>query len=143
MPIEGYRSTIDRFFTSDALSVSAPPELSLPVDGATGVRVGAPFSWNAFSGGMHILLFNGPAGQPDIYVMTVAANDSLPNLAPAGLPVPASAAYSWSVIGVAPFANMDAATSTTGFLPAGFGSGLVEGTGSMGGSAIRGFTTAP
>ena len=138
-----YKSGVSPSAANAALSIPTAPELSLPVDNATGVRTGAAFSWNAFPGGMHVLYFNGPAGQPEIYVMTMAANDSLPNLTSAGMPVPASTNYSWHVLGVAPFASMDAATASTGFLPIGIFSGVVEGTGSLGNSATRTFTTAP
>lgn len=129
--------------TGAALSVPTAPELSLPVDGATGVKTGSPFSWNAFPGGMHILSFDGPAGQPAIFVMTMTANDSLPDLASAGMPIPASTNYSWNVLGVAPFASMDAATGSSGFFFYGFTVGVLEGTGSLAYSMTRTFTTAP
>ena len=129
--------------TGVSLTVPAAPELSLPVDAATGVKAGAPFSWSPFAGGMQILYFNGPAGQPDIYVMTMAASDSLPNLTSAGLPIPASTTYQWSVVAFGPFASMDAATGPGGFIPAGYITGLVQGSGNLGESVSRTFTTAP
>lgn len=138
-----YASSLAPNSSSASLVVPAAPELSLPVNAAPSVKAGTQFSWNAFPGGMHVLSFDGPAGQPDYYIMTMAASDSLPSLTSAGLPLPASAAYNWSVIGFAPFASMDVALSPGGFVPAGFLSTLVAGTGSYALSDSRSFTTAP
>jgi hypothetical protein len=75
--------------------------------------------------------------------MTMAASDSLPNLTSAGLPIPASTGYQWSVVAFGPFASMDAATGSSGFIPAGYVTGLVQGSGNLGSSVARTFTTAP
>ena len=128
---------------ASGVSVSVPqaPELSLPVDAATGVRTSTPFSWTPFTGGVHLLLINGPAGQPRYMVLTAAVGDSIPNLASAGLGLPSATTYSWAVYGFAPFASVDAAAGTTGFVGALTNTATTDG--SYGVSVSRGFTTAP
>jgi hypothetical protein len=138
-----YRSGLALNGTGVSLTVPAAPELSLPVDGAPSVPVGTQFSWNLFSGGLQVLYFSGPTGQPSIFIMTMAASDSLPNLASVGLPLPAAAAYTWLVAGFAPFASIDAAAGPTGFLPPGYPLYIMSGTGSYGITPTRSFTTAP
>jgi hypothetical protein len=56
-----------------------------------------------------------------------------------GLPV--STGYQWSVYGFSPFADIDAAAGTDGFLGVLIGS--VSGDAAVGISAARTFTTAP
>jgi hypothetical protein len=137
-----YTSGIASNSTSASLTLPTAPALSLPVDGAPGVKAGTQFSWNLFTGGVQVLYFNGPTNQPDFYIMTMAASDSLPDLATAGLPLPGSATYTWLVGGFGPFSSIDAAAGPSGFLPNGYPL-LVTGSGSYAVTATRTFTTAP
>jgi len=140
--VESFLSGLAVNQTGITMTIPAAPELSLPVASATNITTSTPFSWTQFAGGVHILEFN-PAvtGQPSYLVLTSATSDSIPNLTSAGLTLPSSATYKWSVIGVAPFASVDAAAGTGGVL--GFITNTSAFTGSFGNSATRSFTTAP
>lgn len=128
---------------ASAITVNVPqaPELSLPVDAATGVKTSTPFSWTPFAGGVHMLYINGPAGQPDYLILTTATGDSIPNLASAGLGLPAATGYTWQVYGFAPFASVDAAAGTTGFVGGITGAATADGSYAI--TVARTFTTAP
>lgn len=140
--VETFMSGIAVAQTGVATTIPTAPELSLPVNNATGVTTSTPFSWTPLSGGIQIISFSpSVAGQPSFTVFTAASSDSIPNLASAGLPLPSSAAYNWRVQGVAPFASMDAAAGSGG--PLGFVTSPYSFTGSYGSSAARNFTTAP
>ncbi len=140
--VESFLSGLAVNQTNATMTIPAAPELSLPVNNATGVTVGTPFSWTPFAGGVHLVSFNPVvAGQPSILLITAATSDSIPNLTSAGLALPSSAVYHWNVAGVAPFASIDAAAGTGGAL--GFITNTYAFTGSFGNSASRLFTTAP
>ena len=42
------------------------PQLSLPVNAATNIATSTSFSWTPFTGGISMVVFNGPAGKPDV-----------------------------------------------------------------------------
>jgi hypothetical protein len=127
--------------TGVTVTVPGAPELSLPINAATNVTTSTPFSWTQYTGGVHLLIYNGGASKPSYYVVTSAASDSIPNLSSAGLGLPASSAYSWNVYGFGPFADVDAAAGADGFL--GVITGAVGSDASYGLAASRSFTTAP
>jgi hypothetical protein len=136
-----FKAGIDPNASGVSVSIPAAPELSLPINGTTGVTKSTLFSWTPFTGGVHLLWVRGPAGQPAYFVLTSAVGDSIPNLASIGLGLPASTTYSWWVYGFAPYASTDAAAGPNGFL-----SGLNTASpsdGSIGLSISRTFTTAP
>ncbi len=140
--VESFLSGLAVNQTNATMTIPAAPELSLPVNNATGVTTGTPFSWTQFAGGVHLVSFDPvAAGQPSVLLITAALSDSIPNLTSAGLALPASATYAWSVIGVAPFSSIDAAAGSGGAL--GFITNTYAFTGSFGNSATRTFTTAP
>lgn len=125
--------------TGVSLPLPAGSDLSLPPSGATGVNHSTTFSYTPFSGGVHLVVFNGPGTNPDYVVVTAAASTRIPNLSSVGLGLPASTTYSWQVIGLAPLATVDAAAGPGGWVA--IISGAVEGSRSI--SATRPFTTAP
>lgn len=127
--------------TGVALSVPAAPELSLPVNATTGVTKSNLFSWTPVPNAVHLVLFNGPGGQPSYLVLTAAAADSIPDMSAAGLGLPASTSYTWYVYSFGPLGSTDAAAGSSGFLGALVG--LPLGDGFYGFSANRTFTTAP
>lgn len=125
--------------TGVSIPLSAGSELSLPPNAATGVNHTTIFSYTPFSGGVHLVVFNGPGASPDYVVVTAAASTTIPNLSSVGLGLPASTGYSWQVYGVAPFASVDAAAGPGGWLAVYLGG--AEGSSST--STNRTFTTAP
>ena len=127
--------------TGVAITAPTGPELSLPINAATGITTGTLFSWTPFTAGVHLLLFLGGGGKPSYYVMTASASDSIPSLGSAGLGLPVASPYNWAVYGFAPFADVDAAAGPDGFL--GVLNGVGGGDASFATSAARSFTTAP
>jgi hypothetical protein len=118
-----------------ALSIPASPTLIAPVDGGVGVTTATPFSWTAYPGGVYQYAASSTSGQT-LYVLTAATTVTLPNLTDAGLPLPASTAYSWYVVGLAPVANVD-------LLAAPGGINILTFSLSESISATRTFTTGP
>ena len=130
------------------LTVPPIPGQILPADGVTGVDTSTNFSWQAFTGSggaVHAVIFNFTSAHRSYLVVTKGSSTTIPDLAAAGLPLPASAAGSWQVIGVSPFTDVDAATGPGGFLTDAFLTtfALMDHDGSFGSSGSRGFTTAP
>lgn len=99
-----------------AITLPASPEPSLPIAGATGIDTTVTFSWTAYPGGVHLVYFNGPSGDPSYYILTAGTSATIPNLQPFGLGLPSNKAYTWRVYGFAPLSNTDAAAGPSGFL---------------------------
>jgi hypothetical protein len=130
--------------TNQAITIPAAPEYSLPIAAATGVTDTTRFAWTAFANGVHLVLFSGGAGQPVYQVVTSETSTKIPKLNSVGLVLPAAAAYSWRIIGIAPFSSIDQAAG------AGLFSGILAGAtvdGAFGTAGFSGgartFTTAP
>lgn len=121
--------------TNVALALIEVPQLSLPVNAATNVTTTTPFSWTAAASVVSVLIFNGPAGQPDYLIFTGAASTTIPDLNSLGLGLPAGVSYTWNVTLIGPHASLDAAAGSNGFMP--LGDQLSAG------SSSRTFTTAP
>lgn len=124
-----------------SLTLPAGPELSLPVNAATGVNTSTNFTWTPFSGGVHLVIMQA-AGKPTYLILTTGTNATIPDLTSLGLGLPTATNYSWQVFGFAPFANTDAAAGASGFL-SGLGAGPITGDTFVGVSGAFTFTTAP
>jgi hypothetical protein len=122
--------------TGIAIAVPAAPQHGLPVNAATGVTTTTPFSWTTVPGGVYIVRFDGPAGEPDIYVVTSTPSATIPDLAAQGLGLGASKTYNWSIYSFGPFADINASTGQDGILTV-----INEGWRSF--SLTRTFVTAP
>jgi hypothetical protein len=129
--------------TGSAITMVAAPGLSLPVTAATGVDTTVTFSWTAMTGGIHLIQFQGGAGNPTYLVLTSGTSATIPNLKGAGLGLPSTAAYQWSVIGIGPFGSADDAAGATGFLGTISNQALLTSDAFIGISTARTFTTAP
>lgn len=99
-----------------AITLPASPEPSLPIAGATGIDTTVTFSWTAYAGGVHLVLFDGGVGDPSYYILTAGTSTAIPNLQPSGLGLPLNKPYTWRVYGFAPFTNIDNAAGSGGFL---------------------------
>jgi hypothetical protein len=71
-------------------------------------------------------------------VFTSGTSATLPDLSASGIAFPSSAGYQWEVVGLGPFATVDAAAS--GLLDL-IGFGRIDGFETE--STVRSFTTAP
>jgi hypothetical protein len=93
------------------LEIPAPPSLSLPVGGATGIDLtNQAFSWSPFSGGLHITQLNTLGKQ--FIVFTTGSSVTLPSTASLGLgTLPAGTMFSWRVMGTTAVSSTDAITN--------------------------------
>jgi hypothetical protein len=129
------------------ITLSAAPALSAPADGAS-INAQTLFSWSAFSGGVHWLTVrasDGPSG-PTQHVITVASSASLPDLSQLGIVPPIGARYVWHVQGMAPLADLDAATAGDGLADPWLRNGVgqpPEASGRLGASELRRVTVGP
>lgn len=99
------------------VAVDPVPQLAAPADAATGVGYGTEFAWDAPAGGVAVVLFTGAGAAPDFAVVTDATTARIPDLRELGLEAPAAASYTWQVVGLARYADVDAAASDEdGFL---------------------------
>ena len=128
--------------TGVSVSIVTPPELSLPVNAATGVDTTVTFTWTAMTGGVHLVLFTAAGSNPAYYVVTTGTSATIPNMKPFGLGLPGTTAYQWQVYGFGPFSSVDAAAVSAGFIT-GISPPLASGDAFVGISASRTFTTAP
>jgi Carboxypeptidase regulatory-like domain len=97
------------------LNIPAAPTLTTPANLATGVTASTPFSWSTFPGGVYEFQASSTSGPPFTYfVITAATTTALADFGSAGVPVPASTQYSWSVIGLAPVSSIDLLTAAGG-----------------------------
>jgi hypothetical protein len=100
-----------------AVKVDPVPHLLEPPDGAAAVGYGTDFAWDAPAGGVAVVLFTGAGTAPDYAVVTDLDHARVPDLRELGLDLPAAAAYTWQVVGLARYADVDAAASDEdGFL---------------------------
>jgi hypothetical protein len=121
--------------TGVGLTLPEVPQLSLPVDAATNVTNATPFAWTAIPSMVYLILFNGPAGEPDYLIVTGTATTTIPDLTSLGLGLPAGTGYSWGLYVFGPNASIDAAAGPNGFVPVGDAMNAM--------SSTRTFTTAP
>ena len=128
--------------TGVSVSIVTPPEVSLPVNAATGVDTTVTFTWTAMAGGVHLVSFTAAGSNPAYYVVTTGTSTTIPNMKPFGLGLPSATAYTWQIYGFGPFGSVDAAAGSAGFIT-GATAPLTSGDAFFGISASRTFTTAP
>jgi hypothetical protein len=87
-------------------TIPPAPTLTAPPASATGVTVSTPFAWTSYPNGIYEFQATSTSG-PTFYVLTADTTTTLPDLSTSGLPLPASTSYSWSIIGLAPLADID------------------------------------
>ncbi len=88
--------SVDASETSMSLEVPAPPQLSEPSDGASGVSAGSEFSWQTIEQVINVfLLSDGPVS---LRVYTTGSSLTLPDLSPFSVSYGANETYHWSVI---------------------------------------------
>ncbi len=95
-----------------ALNIPASPTITLPVNAATGVTVTTPFSWTNFTG-VYLVVFS---GSPAYVVFTADSTVTIPDFTAQGLPLPASANYTWEVLGIGPSTTVDSVAVPGGLI---------------------------
>ena len=137
-----YKNGISTGATGVAVTIPAAPDVSLPVDNATGVDTTVTFSWTPMAGAIHLIVFQS-TGNPSYVILTSGTSATIPNLKGLGLGLPSAQVYSWQVIGIGPFTTSDAAANAAGFLSALDNPTVLTSDGFYGVSAQRHFTSAP
>ncbi len=137
-----YKTGMATGATGVAVTVPAAPDLSLPVDVATGVDTTVTFSWTPMTGAVHLVIFSSP-GNPEYLVITSGTSATIPNLKGLGLGLPPAGAYTWQVYGFGPLGTTDAAAGSGGFLGPLLNPTALTSDGFFGISTTRHFTTAP
>jgi hypothetical protein len=127
------KKTVSPNDTGLAVTVPAPPTLTLPVDSATGVTVATPFAWTNFTGVTFLLV----GGTHSFVVVTSASTATIPDLSSAGLPLSPSASYNWQLYAVGPATTVDAVAVPGGLFA------LELGEGYFSESVSRSFTSGP
>src|SRR5436309_1742359 len=92
-------------------------QLGLPLDGAASVDAATPFTWGQ-GGGSGVNLFEvipADASNPTFFVFTMGSDAKIPDLAGAGMALPASASYRWFVDRVFPVSSVNE-VAAEGFL---------------------------
>jgi hypothetical protein len=104
------KTGLDPSATGVALAPQTVPVLGLPADNGTGITTSTSFTWSAFTGGLHLVVFTpAVASDPTYSVLTVGTSTTIPDLSGEGLGLPTGgASYDWSIIAVAPWASVDA-----------------------------------
>jgi hypothetical protein len=91
------------------------------MEGATGVDTSTDFVWTPVAGGIHLLLFVGSSSDPTYFIVTAGSRARIPDLAAQGLGLPSGRQYQWGLIGLGPFAGIDAFAATGAIPREGFG----------------------
>jgi hypothetical protein len=119
------------------LTIPPPPMQSLPVSGASTVTAATSFSWTSYPG--YFIFLVSPVGTgPTFAVITAATTATIPDTSAAGIPLPASTAYTWQTYALGPSTSVDAAAASGGLLTA---LQISEGYYSI--TTVRPFTTGP
>ncbi len=101
------------------LTLSAAPQLSLPVHNGIGIDTTTQFLWTQGGGtGINLARISPDMGNPGpvYYIFTSANSTTIPNLSPQGMGLPASTNYTWYVLRYYPMTSIDAAASDS-FVP--------------------------
>jgi hypothetical protein len=112
-----YQSEIAPNTSNVAIVVPAAASPESPPPTASGVSSATNFTWTPFAGGVHLVTF-APAvsTNPTYYVFTSATTTTIPNLTVEGLGLPTGGvSYTWNLIGLAPFATLDAFATGNNF----------------------------
>jgi hypothetical protein len=90
------------------LSLPAPALATAPADGATGVDTSTDFVWSPLANGIHVLFLSGAANDPAYIIVSGGTRTRIPDLGAQGLGLPTGRPYDFGLLGVGPYANIDA-----------------------------------
>jgi len=122
------------------------PELDAPADGVANVGYPTTFSWIAPFGRVSVLLINGPPGALDYAIVTDDAAATIPDLREVGLDLAPAGAYTWQVVHLPLYADVDEATAHADGLLSSWPLNAFyfpAQDGAWANSLIRGFTSVP
>jgi hypothetical protein len=91
-----------------ALSLPAPAVITAPADGATGVDTSTDIVWTPVANGIHVLFLTGTANDPTYIIVSGGSRTRIPNLSAQGLGLPTGHSYDFGLVGIGPYASVDA-----------------------------------
>jgi hypothetical protein len=107
-----FRSGIAAGSQGVSIPLADAPQLSLPVNGGTGVDTGTAFLFSPGGGaGVNLAAFDGSGSDPEFLILSSGNSFMIPNLAQQGLGLPSNRTYSWRAIRSHPFSSIDEAAS--------------------------------
>jgi hypothetical protein len=123
--------------SASGVAVALPPvvELGQPAEGAADVGAGTRLTWNRIQNAVYVIQLGSADAGPTYWIFTSDTTATILDLGASGSGLPAGAAYSWAVLALAPFGNLDQAAGPNNVAATGDWSTSV--------SATRHFTTAP
>ena len=108
-----FKSGIAPGSQSVSIPLAEAPQLSLPVNGGTGVDTTTSFLFAPGGGtGVNFVQMSGSGSDPSFLILTSNAMFMIPNLAQQGLGLPSNRNYSWRSARLYPFSSMDEAASS-------------------------------
>jgi hypothetical protein len=109
----GYKQNISGGTNGVTIPIEMPPQLSLPVDNATGVDTATTFLYNQGTGnGVNLVQIVGSSSSyPDYFIFTKSNSVTIPNLSSQGLGLPSNGDYGWQVLQISPLNSVDDAAS--------------------------------
>lgn len=109
-----FKSGITAGSQSVTITLAEAPQLSLPVNGGTGIDTTTSFLFTPGGGtGVNFVQLGGSGSDPAFFILTSNNSFTIPNLAQQGLGLPSNRSYSWFTIRLYPFSSMDEAASST------------------------------
>jgi hypothetical protein len=96
-----------------SIPLAEAPQLSLPVNGGTGVDTTTSFLFTQGGGaGVNFVQLTNSGSDPSFLILTSNNSFMIPNLSQQGLGLPSNRTYSWSTTRLYPFSTMDEAASS-------------------------------
>ena len=108
-----FKSGIAAGSQSVSIPLAEAPQLSLPVNGGTGVDTTTSFLFTQGGGtGVNFVQLSGSGSDPSFLILTSNNSFMIPNLSQQGLGLPSNRTYSWHTVRLYPFSSMDEAASS-------------------------------
>ncbi len=99
--------------TLESFAPPAAPIPTFPLANQTDITPSTLFSWVPYQNSVHVLTMTATSA-PTFVVYTGATTTDLHDLVDINFPLPAATAYTWNIIGVGAYDNLDAFASTDG-----------------------------
>jgi hypothetical protein len=96
--------------------IAAPPKISAPPGGQSGVNLLTNLTWAPFADAVYVVLVY--ANSLWFTVVTSDTTTTLPDLQALGVPLPSQTSFTYIVYAFAPFANVDEAAGTRAYMSA-------------------------
>jgi len=97
--------------SASGVTVTLPPvvELGQPAEGAPDVGAGTRLTWNRINRAVYVIQLGPMTAGPTYWIFTADTTTTIPDLTAVGAGLPAGAAYSWAVLALTPFDDLNQA----------------------------------